>query len=466
MIHYMHPFLRNRNSLLVLVKHLKFTEFSRSICWNAKNKLLLCSTLSTHSKEQRRYIFPFNFYNRPGSGFDLPGQGLNKEVSKEHEEKSLVLRYINQKIEEQEKGKETLPILPDYKFWYKCFGFFCTALFTAYLLLPDIKNLVTFRIEKPLLNDYYQPIKPESISAYVYLSLPLRFISRIVGRLLNIKLVSLFRKPIIGSFCFLTGVNIHEAEITDKKQYKSLGAFFRRPIKSELRPINPNSNVVSPSDGNVLVYGEVTDGEVEQVKGITYSLQSFLGPLMSNHTLEKSEVTKISSKTFQKSLLRDPLNNNLYQCVVYLAPKDYHGFHSPTNWTIKKRRHFPGQLLSVNPKVAKWIKDLFVLNERVVLSGEWEHGFFSMSLVGATNVGSIKIYGDALLQTNQTRFKSGTYYELDLGEDGIELNKGDPIGEFNLGSTVVLLFEAPKTFDFDLCENQKVKYGQKLEKLS
>lgn len=134
--------------------------------------------------------------------------------------------------------------------------------------------------------------------------------------------------------------------------------------------------------------------------------------------------------------------NKLYHCVVYLAPGDYHRFHSATKWTINYRRHFPGkftlvhyrerereipkcrsaivdmnfynnymgktflkatstnvcvfvgELLSVNPGVARWIHGLFVLNERVTYMGEWEHGFFSYTAVGATNVGSIKIYSD------------------------------------------------------------------------
>ncbi|XP_026683679.1 uncharacterized protein LOC103515071 [Diaphorina citri] len=97
---------------------------------------------------------------------------------------------------------------------------------------------------------------------------------------------------------------------------------------------------------------------------------------------------------YKKHLLRNPRDNELYQLIVYLAPGDYHRFHSPAKTNIQYRRHFQGDLLSVNPCVACWIPDLFVLNERAAYMGEWKHGFFSMVMVGATNVGSIKVHCD------------------------------------------------------------------------
>lgn len=126
-----------------------------------------------------------------------------------------------------------------------------------------------------------------------------------------------------------------------------------------------------------------------------------------------------SSLSFRDLLLSSP-DNDLFHVVVYLAPGDYHCFHSPTDWRVDLRRHFPGEfvhpytclisasyllfrapsppslgsLMSVNPGVARLVKELFCLNERVALTGQWEHGFFSLTAVGATNVGSIKIYFD------------------------------------------------------------------------
>lgn len=72
----------------------------------------------------------------------------------------------------------------------------------------------------------------------------------------------------------------------------------------------------------------------------------------------------------------------MYQCVIYLAPGDYHRFHSPAEWIPKIRRHFAGELLSVSPKIAKWLPGLFCINERALYIGEWKHGFFSFTAVG------------------------------------------------------------------------------------
>lgn len=126
-------------------------------------------------------------------------------------------------------------------------------------------------------------------------------------------------------------------------------------------------------------------------------------------------------------------------------------FHSPAVWKPITRRHFHGELLSVNPKIAKLIAGLFCINERVVYTGEWEHGFFSFTAVGATNVGSVQVYMDQELKTNRWRgFKMGSanakeYDELQMDKD-ISLNKGELVGQFNMGSTIVLVFEAPESF--------------------
>jgi phosphatidylserine decarboxylase len=86
--------------------------------------------------------------------------------------------------------------------------------------------------------------------------------------------------------------------------------------------------------------------------------------------------------------------------VVYLAPGDYHRFHSPASFTANYRRHLPGFLEPVDPRYLKKHRDVIKSNERVNLFGDWTHGFFSISFVGATNVGSVKIHFDDALKTN------------------------------------------------------------------
>uniref|UniRef100_H2Y279 phosphatidylserine decarboxylase n=1 Tax=Ciona intestinalis TaxID=7719 RepID=H2Y279_CIOIN len=270
----------------------------------------------------------------------------------------------------------------------------------------------------------------------LYKLLPLRVFSRAFGRFNQIEIPSMLRPPVYGLYCKLFHVNMDEALVKNLKSYKTMNQFFTRPVDPAARPIHENAKIVFPSDGKILTQGTAETGMVEQVKDMTYSLMKFLGPLT------------------------DPEKNQLYQCVIYLAPGNLHGFSSPVDWTIKHRRHFPGDLLSVNPKIASFVKELFIANERVVLSGTWEHGYFSMTAVGATDVGNIKIYDDIILKTNRAYWKAGTYYDMKYGENGLPYYKGDRVGEFNMGSTIVLVFEAPKGMKFKLNPGDKVMLGQ------
>ncbi|EAU93641.1 phosphatidylserine decarboxylase 1 [Coprinopsis cinerea okayama7 len=161
--------------------------------------------------------------------------------------------------------------------------------------------------------------------------------------------------------------------------------------------------------------------------------------------------------------------NSLFFSVIYLAPGDYHRFHSPTAWVVEKRRHFVGDLFSVSPWMAKRLENLFVLNERVALLGRWKYGFFSMVPVGATNVGSIKVNFDQALRTNVRgrRPPPGTYSEAVYSAAspilrGQPLTYAEEMGGFCLGSTIVLVFEAPSDFEFTISAGQKVKVGQRL----
>jgi phosphatidylserine decarboxylase len=117
--------------------------------------------------------------------------------------------------------------------------------------------------------------------------------------------------------------------------------------------------------------------------------------------------------------------------------------------------------LSVNPRVASWLPDLFSLNERVVYIGEWAGGFMAYAAVGATNVGSIRVYKDEELVTNTSKWPQGKSSK-DARFRDLEMKKGELFGEFRMGSTIVLLFEAPRGFNFSAELGQKIKVGQGL----
>ncbi|CCH60528.1 hypothetical protein TBLA_0D00180 [Henningerozyma blattae CBS 6284] len=309
-----------------------------------------------------------------------------------------------------------------------------------------------------------------------YKTLPLNALSRFWGNFNQLTLPTWFRPYGYRFYIWLYNVNFDEIKDKNLSNYLNLGQFFYRNINLKLRPIDntPNS-IVSPVDGTVLKFGIVHDpnGEIEQVKGLTYTIKSFLG--VHNHD---NEYDLLNS------------HSDLYFTVIYLSPGDYHHFHSPVNWTVKLRRHFPGRLFSVSPFFQKNLKNLFILNERVPLLGSWKYGFFSMTLVGATNVGSINLNFDKDLKTNQKKYshinkkslnEKSFCYELDYtisqdagvllaedqdrmpptnNQDGVPLTKGEEMGGFKFGSTVVICFQAPKDFKFNIQLNERIKMGQ------
>ena len=223
----------------------------------------------------------------------------------------------------------------------------------------------------------------------------------------------------------------------------------------------------------------IEENKVEQIKGVTYSLPALLGKKHNNQSATTPEITsdsqfaqinsidysldRILGQTRQgQHVYQHSPSHPLHFCVIYLAPGDYHRFHSPANWQILAQRHFAGELYSVSPWMVQSLRNLFVLNERVTLLGHWKHGFFSMIPVGATNVGSIKINFDDTLVTNKYDSVTGKFGAFEEKKFDVQVKKGDELGGFQLGSTIVLVFEAPKDFEFKVEHGQKVQVGQPL----
>ncbi|OXU22866.1 hypothetical protein TSAR_017042 [Trichomalopsis sarcophagae] len=300
----------------------------------------------------------------------------------------------------------------------------------------------------------------EGLMVECYCSLPLRITSRVWGGFASLELPVSIRTTIYSFYAKIFKANLDEIDAS-LTEFASLSDFFVRPLKPNARTIAQNTNMVSPSDGKVLHFGPVTSCRVEQVKGMTYNLQHFLG---EPNWPDIDKNSKVSNKgicdDYVSGLLKNP-ENILYQLTIYLAPGDYHRFHSPADWTIKLRRHFQGKLLSVNPRIASWLPDLFSLNERVVYIGEWAGGFMAYAAVGATNVGSIRVFKDQELVTNTKKWPKGKNSE-DTEFQDLKVKKGELFGEFRMGSTIVLLFEAPKDFEFCTQVGQKIKMGEGL----
>lgn len=315
--------------------------------------------------------------------------------------------------------------------------------------------------------------KPWQISAYRMI--PLRAFSRLWGDFNSITLPEWFRPYGFRFYSKIFGVNLDEMADGDLKHYKNLGEFFYRELKPEARPIAKDTLLTSPCDGKVLELGQLVENHrIEKVKGVSYTAYGLLGsPKASDDTSIKED--EGNAVDHMKGLAHTPFwidspdrsSHALYYCVIYLAPGDYHRFHSPAPWVVNLRRHFVGELFSVAPYFQNRLVDLFCLNERVALLGKWKYGFFSMTPVGATNVGSIVINFDKFLKTNVRGLKPGTcseanYETASLVRSGYPLEQGEEMGGFRLGSTVVLIFEAPKSFKFDTQAGATVKMGAPL----
>jgi len=297
--------------------------------------------------------------------------------------------------------------------------------------------------------------------------LPFRALSRVFGVFSSANLPRFIMVSGMYLYSWLTGCRPEEAVQPDISKYKNLDQFFRRKIMPHLRPISRDCELTSPCDGIILHCGEINDGAIEQVKGVTYSLQGFTGPPGGLCDIDE----KVTSESLTDQLLSEMLvknkENKLYACTIYLSPGEYHCFHSPTHWNTTFRRHFPGELFSVNPSLTRWLQGIFNMNERVLYAGSWKHGFFSMTPVGATCVGSIKMYCDMVMKTNNRSFhKNGYFFDKTLRTNentlGVKMIPGELIGEFNLGSTIVLIFEAPVSWKFSVSPNKKVLVGQAL----
>jgi len=302
---------------------------------------------------------------------------------------------------------------------------------------------------------------------------PWRILSRQWGILAHTKLKPHFLNAIvIYIYAWLFDCKIEEAERSKISQFESLGDFFVRTLKPGVRPVDQSTAVVSPADGTATFNGSFKGGFLEQVKGVHYSLPYFLGLRGA-----KNQALHAAINTSDLLTNKDG-TTSLFQAVVYLSPGDYHRFHSPVEWTINTRRHFPGELLSVKTTAVNACPGLFHLNERVAWIGNWQHGFFSMTAVGATNVGSIHMDNekniDPELKTNQPYGRKSRcevarpcstrsfYFSEKQFEPSLRFEKGQAFGHFSMGSTIVLIFEAPKEFSFSKGIDQRVIVGAAL----
>jgi len=291
--------------------------------------------------------------------------------------------------------------------------------------------------------------------------LPLNALSRLTDTVAGWYIPKPFRKPIFYAYSWFYGCRLHEAT-KPVDEYESLQDFFTRRLKEGVRPIT-EFGMASPVDGTVLHFGTLTpEGILEQIKHSEFTVDEFLGPHEQIEAFREAEQLAIEMHRSSGAKHERQPHKKVMFCTIYLAPGDYHGFHSPVEWSVERRRHFPGLLLPVSPTVVGLLKGLFAENERVVLFGSWRHGLFTFTPVGATNVGSIWL-------THEPNFKSNIFpkpitkkfYDNDYGNEKYSVKPGDELGFFRLGSTIVMVFESPE-FKFTVNPGDKVRFSNYL----
>ena len=263
--------------------------------------------------------------------------------------------------------------------------------------------------------------------------MPKRALTAFAGRIASARAGTL-TTALIRRFVARYNVNMSEAANPDIASYASFNDFFTRALRTGARPL-AKADLICPVDGAISQFGAIAHDQIFQAKGHHYSTAALLGG-------DAAEA--------------EPFHNGHF-ATLYLSPRDYHRIHMPCNGQLRRMVHVPGDLFSVNPTTARGVPGLFARNERVVCFFDSSNGPFVLVLVGATIVGSMATVWHGLVNPP----RPGKVRTWDYADQNIRLKKGDEMGRFLLGSTVVMLFPAgPLRFNPDWVPARAIRLGE------
>ena len=264
--------------------------------------------------------------------------------------------------------------------------------------------------------------------------IPKNALSRLVGGLTRARAPRTVRLAAMRAFAWRCGIDL--SECGELERFQTFGEFFARPLRPGLRPIASGEEIiVSPVDGVVSQAGRAEGERLVQAKGLGYTL----GALLADATL----AARFHGGPF---------------ATLYLSPRDYHRIHFPLGGRVTGYRYVPGRLWPVNPASVRGVPGLFTVNERLATVLETPLGACAVVAVGATIVGRIRAYYDPLIPvSNLPRARPAARdYAAPL-----PVEKGEELGAFEMGSTVILLFEPGRvTLRDDLAERTRVRVGE------
>ncbi|ABS26516.1 archaetidylserine decarboxylase [Anaeromyxobacter sp. Fw109-5] len=264
--------------------------------------------------------------------------------------------------------------------------------------------------------------------------LPKNAVSRLAGALTRWNAPAPVRLGVMKAFAARYGIDL--SECPDLEVYRTFGEFFARPLRPGLRPIAPGEAViVSPVDGAVSETGVALDGRLVQAKGLDYPTSALVAD----------------------EALAARLRGGAY-ATIYLSPRDYHRIHFPLGGKITGWRYVPGQLWPVNPASVRTVPGLFTVNERLVTVLETPLGACAVVAVGATVVGRVRAFYDPTVPV--TNLPAATAAARDY-ESPLPIEKGGELGAFEMGSTVILLFEPGRVrLDARLVPGARLRVGE------
>lgn len=240
---------------------------------------------------------------------------------------------------------------------------------------------------------------------------------------------------LIAKFIATFHINLEEIAEPDLTKYETFNDFFTRKLKPEARPINQECNAVCPVDGTVGQASDIKAGRLIQAKGIDYSLKALVGGNPDDAAL---------------------FDAGNFTCI-YLSPANYHRIHMPLDGKLLRTIHVPGRHFPVGKRNVSYMDDLFTKNERLVCIFETAKGPLAVIMVGAALVGSIATVWDGTV-IRRSGIEVKDYQSQDL-----RFKRGDEIGLFKYGSTVITLW--PKSMgaiDEAITPDTPVKMGQPL----
>lgn len=264
---------------------------------------------------------------------------------------------------------------------------------------------------------------------------PKNALSRAAGALTRAELPRPVRLAAMRAFAARYGIDLGECGSLDG--FRTFGEFFARSLRPGLRPVEPGEDVlVSPVDGVVSQVGRATAGRLVQAKGLDYTVEALLA--------DATAASWFTDGAF---------------VTIYLSPRDYHRIHVPAGGAVTGYRYVPGRLWPVNAASVRTVPGLFTVNERLVTLLETPLGRCAVVAVGATIVGRIRAYYDPSIPvSNLPRARP---VRRDYPEP-IPVVKGQELGAFEMGSTVIVLLEPGRALRPDLAEGARLRVGELL----